>query len=123
MQDRIRLLLAELKTCLADMYGSRLKEVCLYGSYARGEQHSESDLDVLIILDSVDDYGLEIDRTSHLISGLSLGLHIGRTLLLLRVFKPTNEVFPTFEFLNTTGWDFGRMDVQLSSRYQQRAFR
>ena len=65
-------LLTELKSRLMDLYGERMKELCLYGSYARGEQRTESDIDVLIIVDRVDRYSLEIERTSELISELSL---------------------------------------------------
>jgi predicted nucleotidyltransferase len=50
----------------------RLRGVYLYGSYARGEQDDESDLDALIVLDRMDRYGAEIDRTGQLISSLSL---------------------------------------------------
>ena len=65
-------LLTELKSRLTDLYGGRMKGLCLYGSYARGEQQTESDVDVLIIVDRVDRYNLEIERTSELISELSL---------------------------------------------------
>jgi hypothetical protein len=41
--------------------------------------------------------------SSNTINSASEGLHIGRTLLLLRIFKPTYEVFPTFEFLKWIG--------------------
>lgn len=44
----------------------------VFGSYARGTQEAESDLDVLIVLDDFKDYGSEIRRTSKLISDLSL---------------------------------------------------
>lgn len=35
---------------LRDLYGSRLKHVILFGSYARGEAHEESDVDLLVVL-------------------------------------------------------------------------
>ena len=75
--------MTELKVRLTDIYGPRLRGVCLYGSYARGDQHAESDMDVLIILDRIDHYSSEIDRTGHLISELSLssGLNISRLLV------------------------------------------
>lgn len=80
MQDRIKDLLTDLKARLATTYGSRLKAVYLYGSYARGDQESESDIDILIILDRVDHYSLEIDHTGELVSELSLrsGISVSR---------------------------------------------
>jgi predicted nucleotidyltransferase len=65
-------LLQELRDGLAALYADRLKGLYVYGSFARGEADDESDLDVLIVLDKVGHYGAEIDRTSHLIAGLSL---------------------------------------------------
>ena len=80
MHDKIRILLGELKAGLEAIYGERLKGVYLYGSYARGGQDVESDVDVLVILDHCKRYGAEVDRTGHLISELSLkyGVSISR---------------------------------------------
>ena len=73
-------LLPELKCELARLYDKRLKGVILFGSYARGEQDAESDLDILIILDMLGLYSTEIKRTGELISALSLkyGVSISR---------------------------------------------
>ena len=72
MHDGVKPLLRELRAGLEAIYGERLQGVYLYGSYARGDQDDESDVDVLIILDRCDSYGAEVDRTSALVSGLSL---------------------------------------------------
>jgi len=72
MTDGIQDLLIELRTGVHQLYASRLKGVYLYGSYARGEQDAESDLDVLVVLDRVDHYCAEIDRSGYLASELSL---------------------------------------------------
>ncbi len=78
--EKIKTVLIELKTELARIYGDQFKGIYLYGSYARGEQDRESDVDVLIIVEHFDQYGAEIDRTGPLVSGLSLkhGVSISR---------------------------------------------
>ncbi len=76
-------LLWRLKEGLKGLYGERLRGVYLFGSYARGEQDRESDVDVLIVLDRVDRYGAEVDLTGPLVSELSLafGVSISRVFL------------------------------------------
>ena len=43
-------LLNELKSGLVELYGDRLFSVILFGSHARGEATSESDIDVMVVL-------------------------------------------------------------------------
>lgn len=43
-------LLNELKSALVELYGDRLFSVILFGSHARGEATSESDIDVMVVL-------------------------------------------------------------------------
>lgn len=71
-QNHLKQLLRELKTGVEGLYGNRLKGLYLYGSYARGEQDSGSDLDLLIVLDDYKRYGEEVERTGQLSSDLSL---------------------------------------------------
>ncbi len=74
-------LLKELKQELATIYSYRIRGVYLFGSYAHQEQDAESDLDILIVLNDIDSYSAEIERTSEMISQLSLksGITISRT--------------------------------------------
>jgi predicted nucleotidyltransferase len=47
---------------LEGLYGSRLRKVLLFGSWARGDAHPESDIDVLVVLDRVDSWLEESKR-------------------------------------------------------------
>ena len=51
---------------------SRLRGIYLFGSYARGDADSESDVDVLVVLDDIARYGQGVDRTGGTGSELSL---------------------------------------------------
>ena len=48
MLDQIKQILSQKKPTLAQ---SGIKEIGVFGSYLRGEQHPDSDLDVLIDID------------------------------------------------------------------------
>ncbi len=76
----IKRLMTSFKDELARLYGTRLKGVYLFGSYARDEADEESDLDVMIVLDKLGNYSEEINRTGELVSRLSLdyGVTISR---------------------------------------------
>jgi predicted nucleotidyltransferase len=70
--EEIRQIIEELKLGLTIMYRERLKGVFLFGSFSRGEADDESGIDVLIVLDKIERYGDEVDRSNRLIADLSL---------------------------------------------------
>jgi predicted nucleotidyltransferase len=72
MKMELTVLLAELKTALSHLYGDNLHGLYLYGSYASRAEDAESDVDVAIVLHDFADYWAEVQRTSHLVSALSL---------------------------------------------------
>jgi uncharacterized protein len=45
----------DLKKEIINLFPDTLKEIILYGSYARAEQNKESDVDFMILLDTDDD--------------------------------------------------------------------
>jgi predicted nucleotidyltransferase len=57
---------------LARALGDQLQSVILYGSQARGQARSDSDIDVLVVVRDDSDYGDLIRRTSAAVSALSL---------------------------------------------------
>jgi predicted nucleotidyltransferase len=52
---------------LRDLYGARLKTVILFGSWARGDAHPESDIDLLVVLDEVRSRRAELNRMSEVL--------------------------------------------------------
>ena len=43
-------ILSDFKQAMSHLYGDRLANVILYGSYARGDFHAESDIDLAVVL-------------------------------------------------------------------------
>lgn len=48
-KNELKNLLSELKQIIINIYGESLKKIILYGSYARRDYRSESDIDVMIL--------------------------------------------------------------------------
>lgn len=57
---------------LRELYGPRLRQVIVFGSYARGEGSDHSDIDIAVVLDHFADVCAELDRMSELIWELCL---------------------------------------------------
>ena len=95
MSQRILPLLSELRGGLQEIYEKRLRGLYLFGSYARGEEDQESDVDVLVVLDDVEHYGAEVDRTSALTSTLSLqyGVSISKVFVREREWRSHQTPF------------------------------
>lgn len=75
---------------MSSLYGPRLRGLYLYGSYARGEENGDSDIDFLVVLDEVEDAGEELDRMSELGSRLSLAHDLTITFFPLSVSEFQN---------------------------------
>lgn len=65
-------LTAEFKQAMQQLYGERLAKVILFGSYARGDFHPESDVDFMIVLKDMTIVKMdEFDRLYPVSSALS----------------------------------------------------
>jgi len=76
---KVQSLLKELRAPLEDLYGDNLVGIRLFGSYARQQAAPDSDVDVLLVLRDVDDYGTEVRRVRDLLSRVSL--ECGKTIV------------------------------------------
>ena len=70
--SKIRPVLNEVKQVLLKLYGDKLVDVILFGSYARGDEHEESDIDVAVIIEGNVNPVEEIERINKFIYDLDL---------------------------------------------------
>jgi predicted nucleotidyltransferase len=85
--DRI---IKEFKEKNEKLYGSRLKGIVLYGSWARGESTEHSDIDLAVILEGEVIPGKEIDKMIDIITEIGLKY---RTLI--SVYPVSENIFYT----------------------------
>lgn len=69
---KIKKILNEFREQVEELYGKRLKDVILFGSWVRGEATEESDIDLIIILEGKVIPGKEIDRLIDIITDINL---------------------------------------------------
>lgn len=69
MQQLIQLYVSNIH----DIYGSHLREIILYGSYARGDFRPDSDIDIMILLDLSD---IDIKKYRHQLSDMTFDFNM-----------------------------------------------
>ena len=94
----------EYKSMLQKTYGNDLAELVLFGSYARGDNHEESDLDFAVVFHNSSARPLkEIPRLSSLSSVLSLKYGIMISSLPVTLEKKTNSMQGVFQEIRKEG--------------------
>ncbi len=68
----IHTILQEFKTGIEQLYRRKLKNIVLYGSWARGDATEDSDIDLLVTLEGEISPGREIDRMIDIITDINL---------------------------------------------------
>lgn len=72
MIEHLKPVIKELKARLNEVYRDRLANLVLFGSQARGDAVTGSDIDILVVLKGPVSAGKEISRISGITSSLSL---------------------------------------------------
>ena len=72
LPENIKNILNETRICFDSIYAQRFKELILFGSYARGDYEIDSDIDLLLLLDHLDDMDTERARYMPAVCELSL---------------------------------------------------
>jgi len=94
----------EFKTSLQTLYGKELAEVILFGSYARGNNQEESDLDFAVVLrDPNIRHSAEILKTSAIGSRLSLKYGIMISSLPISLHKKQTSMQGIFQEIRKEG--------------------
>jgi len=94
----------EYKTNLQQLYGNELVELILFGSYARGDFHDESDLDFAVVLrDANTRPSKEIARISAIGSKLSLKYGIMISSLPVSVDKKEHSMQGVYQEIRREG--------------------
>ncbi len=65
-------IIADFKKLASDYYGARLHSLVLYGSYARGDFREGSDIDILVVLNTIESEMNEIDHLTEIKTDLVL---------------------------------------------------
>jgi predicted nucleotidyltransferase len=89
-EDCLTKTLKEFRQEIEKLYGKRLKDVILYGSWARGEAKEESDIDLLVVLKGEVKPCKEIDRMIDIITEINLKYGV-----LLSIFPVSEEEYST----------------------------
>lgn len=86
----IKQILKEFRESLEKLYGKRLKNIILYGSYARGKATQGSDIDLAIVLEGDVAAGKEIDRIIDIVTEINLSYGV-----LLSVYPISEKNYAT----------------------------
>lgn len=91
----LALILEKVKQFLSSLYQEELQSLILFGSQARGDSRSDSDIDLLVVLNAPVNPYEEIDRTSQFIANLCLEFDvvISRHFISAEQFQAKNTPF------------------------------
>ncbi len=83
----VKQIIKEFREALKNIYKENLIKMILYGSYARGDFNSDSDIDLLIVLKKLESPGKEIDRMIEVISEINLKYNVLISVFPVSIFE------------------------------------
>lgn len=106
MANEMQNLLSEYVTAVKRIYGQHLKQVILYGSYARGDYTKDSDVDIMLLVDLKE---TELDRFSDELSELGFDYNVEHDIWMMPIVKNKknflywSDVYPFYKNVKTEG--------------------
>ena len=82
MKQELQEILKRYTADVCALYGERLCEVILYGSYARGDYREDSDIDIMILVDMDDE---EIRRKGEMLSHFTYEYNDANDILIMPI--------------------------------------
>jgi uncharacterized protein len=102
----LREVLSQLHRALSQLYGNQLAHLILFGSQARGDASSESDIDVLVVLKDLVNPGNEVTRVGKITAELSLQFNTVISCIFLSVQRFETEQSPLLLNIRREGVSF-----------------
>jgi len=84
MSQSMQSVLADYIEAVKIIYGLHLKKVILYGSYARGDEREDSDIDIMILLDIPD---VDIKEYRHRLTDVTFDYNMDNNLEIMPIVK------------------------------------
>ncbi len=106
MPMTIQTLLSDYLAEIQKIYGFHLKNVILYGSYARGDYTVDSDIDIMILVDLSDE---EIDKYSDELAEVGFEYNVAHGIWMMPVvknkehFRHWEKAYPFYENVQQEG--------------------
>ena len=89
MLNEMRNIIEQYVVEIQNVYGNHLREIILYGSYARGDFGPDSDVDIMILLDISD---LELKKYSQQLSYMTYDFNLDNDIDIKPIVK-SEEIF------------------------------
>ena len=106
MDNKTNNIISEFKKDIIEILGASLNQIILYGSYARDDNSTESDIDIMILVDIDDD---EIRKVRRVISDcafeliLKYGVDISPIITNVNHFKYWEDTLPFYRNIKNEG--------------------